>query len=70
MKYIFRGLLVLEYDENTGKLVTDLVAGTDMPVINFCNYIDEDFEIMENFFRDIKLFREGRITKLKDIVVD
>jgi len=70
MKYIFRGITVFDYNEKTGELLTTAVEGTNIPAINFCKYIDEDFILMEQFFNTInKLRTTGETVELKDIEV-
>jgi len=70
MKYIFRGEVVFEYKEDTGELKTGIVDGIGYPAINYCKFIDEDFVLMEQFFRNINDYKCGNITELKDIVVN
>ena len=70
MKYFFRGQVVFDYNEETDELTTGMVDGTNIPAINFCKYIDEDFILMERFFKNINDYKLGKITTLEDIEVD
>lgn len=68
MKYIFRGNVVFDYNEERDDLTTEVIDG-DIPAINFCNYIGADFENFERFFKEINEFRNGTRKVLKDIIV-
>ena len=71
MKYVFRGNVVFNYDETKNKLTTGkYIHNTDLPIINICKFIDDDFILMEQFFKNINDYKKDNTVELKDIVVD
>jgi len=70
MKYVYRGLVLFDYNEETGEMLTTNYEGTDIPNINMCRYDDECYELMEQFFKNINEHRKDNTFKLEDIVVN
>ena len=67
MKYIFRGLVILNYDPKT-KSVTCPEQEPHGNNFNFCNFIPEDYANISEFFEMAYLHSKGLIEadKLKD----
>ena len=68
MKYVFRGNIVFIFDEDTNELLTQIIHG--IPAINYCSFIDDDFILMEQFFKNINDYKKDNTVELKDIEVD
>lgn len=70
MKFIFRGLTVLDYNAET----KDMVVPTDedgLTNFNLCQFIPEDYKLLARFFETAyKHTQLGDIVDLTDIVVD
>lgn len=67
MKYIFRGNVVFDYNEDNNNLIA---IDDGIVTINHCKLIDEDFILMEQFFKNINDYKKDNTIELKDIVVD
>lgn len=67
MKYYFRGLVILDYDEETKELTTP-VDIDGIPNFNNCKFIQEDFQLLQNFFTAINIHQTTGC-ELKDIEV-
>ena len=70
MRYIFRGIVVFEYDPLT-KLMNNPYTEHGLNSFNFCKYVPEDYILISNFFRDAYLhsINQLEIKDLKDIEV-
>lgn len=73
MKYIFRGIVVFNYDPLTKQteVPKDDDAGVDNN-FNFCRFIPEDYDLIADFFQMAHAHAVGEITteELKDIEVN
>lgn len=70
MKYIFRGVVVFEYDP-TAKYdkVKQGTNSAGIPGFDFCNMIDEDYQLLAQFFDTVYKHTQGEEVILEDIVV-
>lgn len=69
MRYIFRGHVVFNYDPKTKEVTQGTVNGK-IPAFDFCNFIDEDYKLLGEFFHKAYLHTQGVNIPLDDIVVD
>ena len=67
MRYIFRGLVILEYHPLTKELTAPAVDG--FANINMCKFITEDYELLAQYFNTIHMHSLGNDVKLEDIEV-
>ncbi len=72
MKYIFRGLVVFDYDPDTKELTVPVDPDTGIPNLNMCKFILEDYGLLQDFLQQIKYHVEGFCYNedLEDIEVD
>ena len=70
MKYIFRGIVVFEYDPNAkyDKVKQGNHLDT-IPAFNHCNMIDEDYKLLGEFFNTVYRHTQGEDVTLEDIKV-
>ena len=70
MKYIFRGIVVFEYDPNAkyDKVVQGKIHDA-IPAFDFCNMIDEDYKLLGEFFNTVYRHTQGEDVTLEDIQV-
>jgi hypothetical protein len=70
MKYIFRRIVVFEYDPNAKYDKVKQGKHLDViPAFNHCNMIDEDYKLLGEFFNTVYRHTQGEDVELKDIVV-
>ena len=73
MKYIFRGIVVFDYDPTTKETTVpnDQDAGINNN-FNFCKFIPEDYDLMADFFQMAHAHAVGEVATdaLKDIEVN
>ncbi len=69
MKYIYRGLTILIYDENTKQVKVPIDNDTKRPYFNQCKLIPEDYDLLEIFFTRCRLHTEDG-TIFEDIEVN
>jgi hypothetical protein len=70
MKYVFRGVIVFEYDPTTKyNKVKQGKTETDIPAFDFCHMIDEDYKLLGEFFDRVYRHTQGEVVELKDIEV-
>ncbi len=69
MKYYFRGMVILNYDEGTKELTAPVDEGTGIPNMNMCAFIQEDFQLLQNFFTLINTHQTNPNMELTDIEV-
>jgi predicted RNA-binding protein len=71
MKYIFRGIVVFEYDPNAkyDKVKQGKHLDT-IPAFDHCSMINEDYQLLGEFFNIVYRHTQGEDVELKDIVVD
>lgn len=67
MKYIFRGLVVFEYQPEKKEVV--LVKDNGMANWDMCQFITEDWKLLSKFFETVHRHRSGEQIELKDIEV-
>lgn len=68
MSYVFRGHTVFEYIPNEGvklRYIKDL----ETPAFDYCNFINEDYKLMGEFFNTVYRHAQGEKVELKDIEV-
>lgn len=70
MKYIFRGVVVFEYDP-INKTMNNPPTEHGSNSFNFCSYIPEDYILISDFFKAAHLHATGQIKTedLEDIEV-
>lgn len=69
MKFIFRGLTVLDYNAETKDMRAPIEDG--IFVFNFCSFIPEDYKLLARFFETAyKHTQLGDIVDLTDIEVN
>ena len=70
MKYIFRGVVVFEYDPNAEYDKVKQGKHLDViPAFNHCRMIDEDYKLLGEFFNKVYRHTQGENVVLEDIVV-
>ena len=70
MKYIFRGIVVFEYEPNAKyDKVKHGKTETGIPAYDFCNMIDEDYKLLGEFFNTVYRHTQGEDVTLVDIEV-
>ncbi len=69
MKYYFRGMVILDYDEETKDLTVPVDKDTGIPNLNMCNFIPEDFQLLKNFFTAITIHQVHPNMEFEDIEV-
>lgn len=70
MKYVFRGWTVFEYrPDKHPKLIQHQVHDT-IPAFDFCNFINEDYRLLGEFFNTVYRHTQGEDVELKDIKVN
>lgn len=70
MKYIFRGIVVFEYDPNAKfDKVKHGETKTGIPAFDFCSMIDEDYKLLGQFFDTVYRHTQGEDVTLEDIEV-
>lgn len=70
MKYIFRGIVVFEYNPNAK--YDKVIHGKNevgTPAFDFCKMIDEDYKLLGEFFNTVYRHTQGEDVELKDIEV-
>ena len=71
MKYIFRGIMVFEYDPNAKFDKVKQGKHLDIiPAFNHCTMIDEDYKLLGEFFNTIYRHTQGEDVPLEDIEVN
>ncbi len=70
MKYIFRGRVILDYNEDIHDLTAPVDPDTGLPQMNMCKLVPEDFALLRGFMDRIYMFERGMNKNLDDIVVD
>jgi len=70
MKYIFRGIVVFEYDPNAkfDKVIEGQIHG--LHAFNYCGMIDDDYRLLGEFFNRVYRHTQGEDVTLEDIVVN
>jgi hypothetical protein len=70
MKYIFRGILVFEYNPEAkfDKVVEGQING--LHAFNYCSMIPEDYKLLAEFFDTVYRHTQGENVQLKDIKVN
>jgi len=68
MKYIFRGVVVFDYDPKTKQMTA---PDKDGEGFNFCRWVPEDYLLMSKFFHLCHEHSIGTVHEsfLKDVVV-
>lgn len=76
MSFVFRGHTVFEYIpkgiegfHTSGVVIQHKIKGCDIPAFDFCNFINEDYKLMAQFFNTAYHHLEGENVELKDIEV-
>lgn len=70
MKYIFRGIVVFEYDSETEQM-TAPYDEVECGNFNFCRFIPEDYFLLAKFFETAGKHAAGQPdVELKDIEVN
>ena len=70
MKYIFRGIVVFEYDPNAKyDKVKHGETENGTPAFDFCSMIDEDYKLLAEFFDKVYRHTQGEDVILEDIKV-
>jgi hypothetical protein len=69
MKYIFRGIIVFEYNpDNKYDKVKQGNQGP-IPAFDFCKMIPEDYRLLGEYFTTVYKHTQGENVELKDIEV-
>jgi hypothetical protein len=70
MKYVFRGVVVFEYDPNVK--VDQVKQGNQYGIaaFNYFQMINEDYKLLGEFFNTVYRHTQGEDVILKDIVVN
>lgn len=68
MKYIFRGIVIFEYDIKT-KAINMPHDKCKSGNFNFCHFIPEDYKLIAKFFNLAYQHANGEDVKLKNIEV-
>lgn len=70
MKYIFRGIVVFDYNPIT-KSMSSPETKHGLNSFNFCSFVAEDYILLSDFFKTAHLHATGQIKTedLKDINV-
>jgi hypothetical protein len=70
MKYIFRGVVVFEYDphDKYEKVKQGSVHG-QIPAFDYCKMIPEDYRLLAQFFNRVYRHTQGENVELEDIEV-
>ena len=70
MKYVFRGIVVFEYDPDAKcDKVKHGETKHGSPAFDFCNMIDEDYKLLGEFFNTVYRHTQGEDVTLEDIEV-
>ena len=71
MKYIFRGITILDYDPATKNMTAPDLKDDIGTAFNFCNYIPEDYFLLSDFFNQVGEHASGLRdeARLKDVEV-
>jgi len=70
MKYIFRGRVVLDYNEATHNLTAPMADDINRPQLDMCKLIPEDYALLQEFLQRIQHHIAGINTTLEDIEVN
>ena len=70
MKFIFRGLDILEYNEETKQVEVPMDNDAGFPYFNMCKFIPEDYVYIAEFFNAAYKDTQGVPVELKDIEVN
>lgn len=68
MKYIFREIVVFEYNPTTKKITQGSIEGV-IPAFDFCSMIPEDYKLLGEFFTKAYQHINGENIDLSDIRV-
>lgn len=69
MKYYFRGMVILDYDEETKEITAPVDEDTGRPNIDACKFIQEDFQLLQNFFTAVNIHQVHPNMEFEDIEV-
>ena len=70
MKYIFRGIIVFEYNPDSKfDKITQGKTSTGIPAFNFCHFINEDYKLISEFFDKAYRHTQGELVDLSNIEV-
>lgn len=67
MKYIFRGIIVFEYDEELKEVIQGKVHNL-IPAFDHCIFISKDYKLISEFFDKAYRHKEGEDVDLSDII--
>lgn len=67
MKYTFRGLVILDYNEEYKDLTLPIHEEYGLPNFNMCKFITEDYKLLANFFDTIHRHQLGEDVVLEDV---
>jgi len=68
MQYIFRGLVILNYNEEFKDLTLPMHEDYDgLPNFNMCKFITEDYKYLADFFDTIHRHQLGEDVVLEDV---
>jgi hypothetical protein len=71
MRYIFRGVVVFEYDPNAKFDKVKQRKHLDViPAFDHCKMIDEDYKLIGEFFDKVYRHTQGENVTLEDVVVN
>jgi hypothetical protein len=68
MKYYFRDVVVFEYNPITKQCKAGEVHNNIIG-FNYCNFIDEDYKLLSEYFNRIYKHKKGKEVDLTDIKV-
>jgi hypothetical protein len=70
MKYIFRGVVVFDYDPNAK--VDQVKQGNKygIPAFDYCQMINEDYKLLGEYFNTVYRHTQGEDVPLEDIEVN
>ena len=70
MKYVFRSIVVFEYDPNAKyDKVKHGETKNGTPAFDFCSMIDEDYKLLGEYFNTVYRHTQREDVELKDIEV-
>jgi len=70
MKYIFRGHIVFEYDQDRKEVFQHEIKGIGIPAFDFCRWIPEDYRLLAEFFTIAHKHAIGEEVELKNFEVN
>lgn len=70
MKFIYRGLVIFDYQPELRLVTTRQNPEYKLPYFNLCCFQPQDYELMAQFFDAVHRHLSGEDVELKDIILN